>query len=274
MGPVADVRIAVIDGKTVFIPVIDIAIPIDARHGGKTRILPAVKLSRILRAQAQRGVVTLSIPILGSPNVPSAVAKAWVGQDVFEPAGARIDTGGVASSRDRVAECLCDRRVIGVLDAVIFKVKIYWQRRIMALQQRDDVICALHGFVSILCVRIGVYTVRNTQALALSHIALKIAIGIPSVSLAGIDVANFQDCKVNACVLDFPPINIFLVSTHIDALQRSAFGHFMHRARLDAKVSCVVILQVATQLTVLITPGVCFAVTNYGVIRRLLAFGI
>ena len=144
----------------------------------------------------------------------------------------------------------------------------------MAFQQRNDVICALHGIVSILCVRIGVYAVRNTQALALSHIALKIAIGIPSVSLTGIDVTDLQDCKVNACVLDFLPINIFLVSTHIDALQRSAFGHFVHRARLDAKVSCIVILQVATQLTVLVTPGVCLAVTNYGVICLLLVLSI
>ena len=107
-------------------------------------------------------------------------------------------------------------------------------------------ICTLHGIVSILCIRIGVYAVRNTQTLALSHIALKTAVGIPSVSLASIDVANLQDCKVNACVLDFLPIDIFLVSTHIDALQRSAFGHFVHRARLDAEVSCVIVLQVAT----------------------------
>ena len=78
--------------------------------------------------------------------------------------------------------------------------------------------CALHGIVSALCVRIGIYTVRDTQTLALSHVALKIAIGIPSVSLTGIDIANLQDCKVNACVLDFLPIDIFLVSTHIDAL--------------------------------------------------------
>ena len=256
------------------IPVIDIAISIDTRHGGEARILPAVKLGRILRTQAQRSVIALPIPILRGPDAPAAVGKARVGQDVFEPAGARVDTRSIASNRDRVAECLCDRRVIGVLDAVIFKVKIYWQRRIMALQQRDDVICALHGFVSILCVRIGVYTVRNTQALALSYIALKIAIGIPSVSLTGIDVANFQDCKVNACVLDFLPIDIFLVSTHIDALQRGAFGHFVHRARLDAQVSCVVVLQVATQLTALVTPGVCLAVTNYGVICLLLVLSI
>ena len=136
----------------------------------------------------------------------------------------------------------------------------------MTFQQCNDVICTLHGLVGILCVRIGVYAVRNTQALALSHISLKIAIGIPSVSLTGIDVADLQDCKVNACVFDFLPIDIFLVSTHIDALQRSAFGHFMHRARLDTKVGCVVVLQVATQLTVLVTPGVCLAVTNYGAI--------
>ena len=135
-------------------------------------------------------------------------------------------------------------------------------------------ICTLHGIASILCVRIGVYAVRNTQALALSHIALKIAIGIPSVSLTGIDVTDLQDCKINACVLDFLPINIFLVSTHIDALHRSAFGHFVHRARLDTKVSCIVIPQVATQLTVLVAPGVCLAVTNYGVICRLFVLGI
>ena len=144
----------------------------------------------------------------------------------------------------------------------------------MAFQQRNDVICTLHGLVGILCVRIGVYAVGNTQALALSHIALKIAIGIPSVSLTGVDVADLQDCKVNARVLDFLPIDIFLVSTHIDALQRSAFGHFVHRARLDAEVGCVVVLQVATQLTVLVAPGVCLAVTNYGVICRLLVLGI
>ena len=134
--------------------------------------------------------------------------------------------------------------------------------------------CTLHGIVSILCIRIGVYAVRNTQTLALSHIALKIAIGIPSVSLTGIDVTDLQDCKINACVLDFLPINIFLVSTHIDALHRSAFGHFVHRARLDTKVSCIVIPQVATQLTVLVAPGVCLAVTNYGVICRLFVLGI
>ena len=144
----------------------------------------------------------------------------------------------------------------------------------MAFQQCNDVICTLHGLVGILCVRIGVYAVRNTQALALSHIALIIAIGIPSVSLTGIDVANLQNCKVNACVLDFLPINIFLVSAHIDALQRSAFGHFMHRARLDAKVSCIVISQVATQLAVLVAPGVCLAVTDYAIICRLLVPGI
>ena len=135
-------------------------------------------------------------------------------------------------------------------------------------------ICTLHGLVGILCVRIGVYAVRNTQALALSHISLKIAIGIPSVSLPGIDVANLQDCKVNACVFDFLPIDIFLVSTHIDALQRSAFGHFVHRARLDAEVSCVIVLQIATQLAVLVTPGVCLAVTNYGAICLLLVLSI
>ena len=135
-------------------------------------------------------------------------------------------------------------------------------------------ICTLHGIVSILCERISVYAVRNTQALALSHIALKTAIGIPSVSLTGIDVTDLQDCKVNACVLDFLPINIFLVSTHIDALHRGAFGHLVHRARLDAKVSCIVILQVATQFTVLVAPGVCLAVTNYGVICRLFVLGI
>ena len=107
-------------------------------------------------------------------------------------------------------------------------------------------VCTLHGIVSILCIRISVYAVRNTQTLALSHIALKIAIGIPAIRLASIDVANLQDCKVNTCILDFPPIDIFLVSAYIDTLQRSAFGHFVHRARLDAEVSCVIVLQVAT----------------------------
>ena len=48
----------------------------------------------------------------------------------------------------------------------------------------------------------------------------------------------------------------------------------MHRARLDAKVSCIVILQVATQFTVLVAPGVCLAVTDHGVICRLLVLGI
>ena len=106
---------------------------IDARHGREDRILPAVKLGRILRPQAQRGIIALPIPILSSPDAPAAVGKARVGQDVFEPAGARIDTGGVASGKDRVTECLCNRCMIGIFDAVIFKVKIYRQRRIMAL---------------------------------------------------------------------------------------------------------------------------------------------
>ena len=135
-------------------------------------------------------------------------------------------------------------------------------------------VCTLHGIVSILCIRIGVYAVRNTQTLALSHIALKIAIGIPAIRLASIDIANLQDCKVNTCILDFLPIDIFLVSAHIDALQRSAFGHFVHRARLDTKVGCVIVLQVATQLTVLVAPGVCLAVANHGTICRLLVPGI
>ena len=256
------------------IPVIDVAIPIDARHGGENRILPAVKLGRILRAQAQRGVIALPIPILGSPDAPAAVSKARVGQDVFEPAGARIDTGGVASGRDRVAECLCNRCMIGIFDTVIFEVKIYRQRRLMTFQQRNNVICTLHSIVSILCIRISVYAVRNTQALALSHIALKIAIGIPAIRLTSVDIANLQDCKVNTCVLDFLPIDIFLVPTHIDALQRSTFGHFVHRARLDAEVDCVIVLQVATQLAVLVAPGVCLVVTDHGVICRLLVLGI
>ena len=182
----------------------------------------------MLRSQAQRGVIALPVPILRSPDVPATVGKARVGQDVFKPAGARIDTGSVASSRDRVAECLCDRRVIGVLDAVVFEVKVYRQRRLMTLQQRNDVICTLHGIVSILCIRIGIYAVRNTQALAFTQIALKTAIGIPAIWLASIDIANLQDCKVNTCVLDFLPIDIFLVSAYIDTLQRSAFGHFVH----------------------------------------------
>ena len=135
-------------------------------------------------------------------------------------------------------------------------------------------VCTLHGIVSILCIRISVYAVRNTQTLALSHIALKIAIGIPAIRLASIDVANLQDCKVNTCIPDFLPIDIFLVSAYIDTLQRSAFGHFAHRARLDAEVSCIVILQVATQFTVLVAPGVCLAVTDHGVICRLLVPGI
>ena len=135
-------------------------------------------------------------------------------------------------------------------------------------------VCTLHGIVSILCIRIGVYAVRNTQTLTLSHIALKIAIGIPAIRLASIDIANLQDCKVNTCILDFLPIDIFLVSAHIDALQRSAFGHFVHRARLDTKVGCVIVLQVATQLTVLVAPGVCLAVANHGTICRLLVPGI
>ena len=118
--------------------------------------------------------------------------------------------------------------MIGILDAVIFKVKIYRQRRLMTLQQRNDVICALHGIVSILCIRIGIYAVRNTQALAFTQIALKTAIGIPAIRLASIDIANLQNCKVNTCILDSLPIDIFLVPTHIDALQRSAFGHFVH----------------------------------------------
>ena len=117
--------IAVSNGKTILIPVIDIAIPVDTWHGGETRILPAVKLGGILRAQAQRGVVALPVPVLRGPDAPAAVAKARVGQDVFEPAGARVDTGSVAGGRDRVAECLCDRRMIGALDAVVFKVEIY-----------------------------------------------------------------------------------------------------------------------------------------------------
>ena len=136
--------------------------------------------------------------------------------------------------------------MIGIFDTVIFEVKVYRQRRLMTLQQRNDMICALHGIVSIFCIRIGIYAVRNTQTLALSHIALKIAIGIPAIRLASIDVANLQDCKVNTCILDFLPIDIFLVSAYIDTLQRSAFGHFVHRARLDAEVSCVIVLQVAT----------------------------
>ena len=133
VGAAGDMRIAVSNGKSILIPVIDIAIPVDTRHGREARILPAVKLGRILRTQAQRGVVALAVPVLRGPDAPAAVAKARVGQDVFEPAGARVDTGSVTSGRDRVTECLCDRRVIGVLDAVIFKVKIYRQRRLMAL---------------------------------------------------------------------------------------------------------------------------------------------
>ena len=172
-------------------PIVDINVTIYPGNAAMGRILPAVKLGGILRAQAQRSVIALPIPILRGPDAPAAVGKARVDQDVFEPAGARIDTGSVASSRDRVAECLCNRRMIGALDALIFKVEIYRQRRIMALQQRNDMICTLRGIVSALCVRIGVYTVRNTQALAFSHIALKIAIGVPSISLTGIDVANF-----------------------------------------------------------------------------------
>ena len=164
--------------------------------------------------------------------------------------------------------------MIGIFDTVIFEVKVYRQRRLMTLQQRNDMICALHGIVSIFCIRIGIYAVRNTQALAFTQIALKTAIGIPAIRLASIDIANLQDCKINACVLDFLPIDIFLVATHIDALQRSAFGHFVHRARLDAEVSCIVISQVATQLAVLVAPGVCFAVTDYGIICRLLVPGI
>ena len=140
----------------------------------------------------------------------------------------------------------------------------------MAPQQCNDVICTLHGIVSILCIRIGIYAVRNTQALAFIQIALKTAIGIPTIRLASIDIANLQDCKINTCVLDFLPINIFLLSTHIDALQRSTFGHFVHRARVDAKVGCIVIPQVATQLTVLVAPGVCLAVTDHSAICRLL----
>ncbi len=118
--------------------------------------------------------------------------------------------------------------MIGILDAVVFEVKIYRQRRLMALQQCNDVVCTLHGIVSILCIRVGIYAIRNTQALAFTQIALKTAIGIPAVRLVSIDIANLQDCKVNTCVLDSLPIDIFLVPTHIDALQRSAFGHFVH----------------------------------------------
>ena len=118
--------------------------------------------------------------------------------------------------------------MIGIFDTVVFEVKIYRQRRLMALQQCNDVICTLHGIVSILCIRVGIYAIRNTQTLAFTQIALKTAIGIPAVRLVSIDIANLQDCKVNTCVLDFLPIDIFLVPTHIDALQRSAFGHFVH----------------------------------------------
>ena len=133
MGAAGDMRIAVGNRGSIFIPVINIAIPIDAWYGGETRILPAIKLGRILRAQAQRSVVALPVPVLSGPDAPTAIAKARIGQDVFEPAGARVDTRSVASSRDRTAKCFCNRRMIGVLDAVIFKVKIYRQRRVMAL---------------------------------------------------------------------------------------------------------------------------------------------
>ena len=133
VGAAGDMRIAVGNRGSIFIPVINIAIPIDAWYGGETRILPAIKLGRILRAQAQRSVVALPVPVLSGPDAPTAIAKARIGQDVFEPAGARVDTRSVASSRDRTAKCFCNRRMIGVLDAVIFKVKIYRQRRVMAL---------------------------------------------------------------------------------------------------------------------------------------------
>ena len=113
--------------------IVNINVTAYAGNAAVERILPAIKLGRILRAQAQRSVVALPVPVLSGPDAPTAIAKARIGQDVFEPAGARVDTRSVASSRDRAAKCFCNRRVICVLDAVIFEVKIYRQRRVMAL---------------------------------------------------------------------------------------------------------------------------------------------
>lgn len=132
--------------------------------------------------------------------------------------------------------------MIGIFDAVIFKVKIYRRRRLMTLQQRNDMICTLHGVVSILCIRIGIYAIRNTQALALGHIALKIAIGLPAIRLARIDIANLQNSKINAGVLHLSPVNVSLSAAYIDTPRNSVLGHVVHRARLDAEVGCVIVL--------------------------------
>ena len=106
-------------------PIVDINVTIYPGNAAMGRILPAVKLGGILRAQAQRSVIALPIPILRGPDAPAAVGKARVDQDVFEPAGARVDARSITGSSDRIAECLCNRRVIGAFDAVVFKVKIY-----------------------------------------------------------------------------------------------------------------------------------------------------
>ena len=103
-------------------------------------------------------------------------------------------------------------------------------------QQRNNVVCALFIHPGAFAVSVDIDAVRNTEALTFGYVAHKTAVGIPSVRLALIEIANLDNGKIYTGVLDGLPVNVLLIAAYIDALRNSTARHHMHRLRFDTVI--------------------------------------
>ena len=152
--------------------------------------------------------------VLRDPAVPLVIAG--VGQVVAPPVEVRVDAGEVARRLDGVAEDrreLIDRRVAAGLHRAVLQIVEDRQRRIVPLQEADDVLRLAGGLVGRVGIGVEIHAVGDAEAFARRDVVRPLAVVLAGVVAA---VADADDREVDLRG-DGVPVDRALMGADVDA---------------------------------------------------------
>ncbi len=162
--------------------------------------------------------------------IPRTALKHRVGQDVVKPIQICINAWLISCSRNPITKDLRSRCNSGLTaicnNRLILKIVIHRQSWIMS-RKAVNYHCRLVSCLLIIpSIRINIDTIRNSKALALSNISIKLI--VDSTTKRRSAKSNAQNSEIDTRSLNSVPVNTSLVLADINALRCNPIGKGVH----------------------------------------------
>ena len=163
--------------------------------------------------------------------IPRAALKHRVGQDIVKPIQICINAWLISCSRNLFTKDLrsrCNSRLTAICNnRPILKIVIHRQPWIMPRKAVNHHRCLIGRLLIIPSIRIEIDAVRNSKALALRNITIKLI--VKSTAEGRSAKPNTQNSEIDARSFNCVPINTPLVLADINALSCNPIGKSAHR---------------------------------------------